>query len=73
MSGGDRVRTNRNLRALINQYVHGCQPGTRIDAYSLTRRFSNRTRCLTPHRISMFLREREDLIHTGRNEWVVTG
>jgi len=71
MSGGDRVKTNRNLRALIEGYVHGCQPGTRIDSCRLTRQFSNKSRCLTPHRVSMLLREREDLQHTGRNEWIV--
>ena len=71
MSGGDRIKTNRHLRVLINNFVRGCQPGTRIDGCKLTRQFSNKNRCLSPHRLSMLLREREDLKHTGRNEWVV--
>lgn len=71
MSGGDRARSAHNLRALIDTYIHGCKPKTKIHAYKLIRQFSNKTRYLTPHRISMLLRDREDLQHTGRNEWVV--
>lgn len=73
MSSGDRAKANRNLRTLINQYVHGCQPGTKINSYTLTRQFSNNYRSITQRRISALLREREDLVHQETNEWKVVG
>jgi hypothetical protein len=71
VSGSDRTKSNRNLRALINVYVQGCTPGTKIKTYRLVRQFPNKNRCLTPQRISMLLRDKENLQHTGRNEWTV--
>lgn len=71
MSRGDRVKTNRNLRTLIDRYVHGCQPGTRINTCKLIRQFSNNSRYITRQRISCLLREREDLRHCECNEWIV--
>jgi hypothetical protein len=65
--------TSRRLRDLVDLYVRGCMPGTRINAHKLVRKFSNRNRCLTPLRISLFLRERADLKHEAVNEWIVVG
>ncbi len=71
MSGSDRIVTNRRLRGLIDQYIQDCMPGTRINSHTLMRQFSNRRRCLTAQRVSMLLRDREDLKHEAANEWIV--
>jgi hypothetical protein len=71
MSGGDRIKTNKNLRARIELYVRGCQPGTSIDGCNLARQLSDRRRNITPLRVSALLREREGLRHDARNKWIV--
>jgi len=71
MSSGNRALASHNLRALVSRYLHGCQPGTKINACKLARQFSNKNRFVSNTRISMYLREKETLQHTDRNEWIV--
>jgi hypothetical protein len=71
MNGGGKAPASRHIRALVSGYLHGCQPGTRINACKLARRFSNKNRFVSHVRISLYLRERENLQHTDRNEWLV--
>lgn len=71
MSNGNRGISNNRLRRLIDKYLQGCMPGTRVSAYDLMHQLTDRRRSLTAHRVSLFLRERPDLQHTGMNEWVV--
>ena len=68
---GTRTLASRHIRALVSGYLHGCQPGTKINACKLARQFSNKNRFVSNTRISLYLRERDNLQHTDRNEWIV--
>jgi hypothetical protein len=73
MSNCHRGISNARLRGLIDGYIRDCMPDTRLDVYDLMRTLSNGRRRLDSHRISLFLRERQDLEHIGTNEWRVRG
>ncbi len=62
---------NARLRRLVDRYIKGCQPGKKVDVYDMMRTLGDGRRHLTAHRVSLFLRERTDLRHTGMNEWEV--
>lgn len=64
-------KVNPRVRSLVDRYVNGCVPKTRINAKALARQLSDRDRVFLAGTIAQLLQKRDDLQCDAVNEYVV--